>query len=256
MIAGGDAATEWNLRDGHGDARDAAAGAGRGAHAALVRARAWSRRRNEEPWRKSICATSSKTLRQQASQVIHGIDMEIADGEFIVIVGPSGCGKSTLLRMVAGLEDDHRRRDRDRRPRRQRARAQGPRHRDGVPELRALPAHERVRQHGLRPEDPRHAARTRSTRACDKAAEILELGQLLDRKPRQLSGGQRQRVAMGRAIVREPAGVPVRRAALQPRRQAARADAARDPEAAARARHHLALRHARPGRGDDAGRPA
>ena len=54
-------------------------------------------------------------------EVIHGVDIEIADGEFVVIVGPSGCGKSTLLRMVAGLERHHRRRDRDRRPRRQRA---------------------------------------------------------------------------------------------------------------------------------------
>ena len=88
-------------------------------------------------------------------EVIHGVSIEIADGEFIVIVGPSGCGKSTLLRMVAGLESDHRRRDRHRRPRRQHARAEGPRHRDGVPELRALSAHERVRQHGLRPADPR-----------------------------------------------------------------------------------------------------
>ena len=83
--------------------------------------------------------------------MIHGVDVEIADGEFIVIVGPSGCGKSTLLRMVAGPGGDHRRRDRDRRARGQRPRAEGPRHRDGVPELRALPAHERVRQHGLRP---------------------------------------------------------------------------------------------------------
>ena len=92
--------------------------------------------------------------------------MEIADGEFIVIVGPSGCGKSTLLRMVAGLETITARRDRDRRARGQQPRAQGPRHRDGVPELRALSAHERVRQHGLRPAHPRPVEGTRSTRAC------------------------------------------------------------------------------------------
>ncbi len=88
-------------------------------------------------------------------EVIHGVTTDVADGEFIVIVGPSGCGKSTLLRMVAGLEaitageiaiGDRVVND---------ARAQGPRHRDGVPELRAVSAHERVRQHGVRPQDPR-----------------------------------------------------------------------------------------------------
>ncbi len=88
-------------------------------------------------------------------EVIHGVEMQVADGEFIVIVGPSGCGKSTLLRMVAGLEaitageiviGDRVVNN---------ARAEGPRHRDGVPELRALSAHERVRQHGVRPAHPR-----------------------------------------------------------------------------------------------------
>ena len=75
--------------------------------------------------------------------VLHGIDVDVADGEFVVLVGPSGCGKSTLLRMVAGLESDPSGDDLDRRPRGQQARAEGARHRDGVPELRALSAHER-----------------------------------------------------------------------------------------------------------------
>ena len=83
------------------------------------------------------------------AEVIHGVSIDVADGEFVVIVGPSGCGKSTLLRMVAGLEAHHGRRGRHRRSRGEPARAQGARHRDGVPELRALSAHERVRQHGL-----------------------------------------------------------------------------------------------------------
>ena len=100
--------------------------------------------------------------------------------------------------------DDQRREALDRRPGRERRRPQGPRHRDGLPELRALPAHERLRQHGLRAEAAEDAARTRSTRGCARPPSILGLSSYLDRKPKALSGGQRQRVALGRAIVREP----------------------------------------------------
>src|SRR5947207_1957411 len=136
--------------------------------------------------------------------VIHGIDMEIADGEFIVIVGPSGCGKSTLLRMVAGLET-----------------ITGgeivigdrvvnrlePKDRDiaMVFQNYALYPHMSVfdnMAYGLK---IRGLARSDIDARVKRAGEILELGPLLQRKPRQLSGGQRQRVAVGRAIVRQPA---------------------------------------------------
>ncbi|MDP3348480.1 sn-glycerol-3-phosphate import ATP-binding protein UgpC [Hydrogenophaga sp.] len=140
---------------------------------------------------------------KQSLQVIHGVNAEIADGEFIVIVGPSGCGKSTLLRMVAGLEE-----------------ISGgeisigsrvvnklePAERDiaMVFQNYALYPHMSVfdnMAYGLKiAKVPKDEIKAR----VDKAAGILELGQLLDRKPRQLSGGQRQRVAMGRAIVRQP----------------------------------------------------
>ena len=136
-------------------------------------------------------------------RAIHGVSAEIADGEFIVIVGPSGCGKSTLLRMVAGLEEisagqiligervvnDVEPADRDIAM---------------VFQNYALYPHMTVFEnmaYGLkiaRVPAAEIEARVR------KAAAILEIGDYLERKPRQLSGGQRQRVAMGRAIVRQP----------------------------------------------------
>ena len=184
-------------------------------------------------------------------EVIHGVTTNVIDGEFVVIVGPSGCGKSTLLRMVAGLEAITVGRDRDRRPRRQHAGAQGPRHRDGVPELRALSAHERVRQHGLRAQDPRlqegrHQGARRPRRGDPRArsAARAQAAPAVGRPAPARRDGARDRPRAG--------GVPVRRAAVEPRRQAARADALRDPEAAPAAEDDEPLRHARPGRGDDA----
>ena len=138
-----------------------------------------------------------------ANRVIHGVDAEIRNGEFVVIVGPSGCGKSTLLRMVAGLE----------------AISGGeiaiggrvvndvePSERDiaMVFQNYALYPHFKVfdnMAYGLR---IRKLPEAEVKARVEKAAKTLELSHLLDRKPRQLSGGQRQRVAMGRAIVRQP----------------------------------------------------
>ena len=140
---------------------------------------------------------------KNALQVIHGVNADIADREFIVIVGPSGCGKSTLLRMVAGLEEisDGEIAIGDRV-----VNQLEPAERDiaMVFQNYALYPHMSVfdnMAYGLKIRKmPADEIRTR----VDKAAKILELGHLLDRKPRQLSGGQRQRVAMGRAIVRQP----------------------------------------------------
>lgn len=138
------------------------------------------------------------------TDVIHGIDAEIADGEFIVIVGPSGCGKSTLLRMVAGLESVS---SGEVQIGGERANDKEPMDRDiaMVFQNYALYPHMSVRQnmgYGLKiarlPKDQIDAK-------VVETAKLLQLEPLLDRKPKQLSGGQRQRVAMGRAIVREPA---------------------------------------------------
>ena len=122
----------------------------------------------------------------------------------MVLVGPSGCGKSTALRMLAGLEEisegEIRIGDRIVND----LHAEGPGHRDGLPELRALPAHDGRREPRLRPQAPQDVRSTRSRSASIVAAKTLQIEEYLKRKPRALSGGQRQRVAMGRAIVREP----------------------------------------------------
>jgi sn-glycerol 3-phosphate transport system ATP-binding protein len=136
--------------------------------------------------------------------VVHGISVDIADGEFIVMVGPSGCGKSTLLRMVAGLEEI----------------SAGeisigervvnnlePKQRDiaMVFQNYALYPHMSVYKNMAYGLKIAKVSPSEIDRRVKLAADILELGALLERTPKALSGGQRQRVAMGRAIVREPA---------------------------------------------------
>ncbi|HKY94793.1 MAG TPA: ATP-binding cassette domain-containing protein, partial [Kiloniellales bacterium] len=136
-------------------------------------------------------------------QVIHGLDVEVADGQLAVIVGPSGCGKSTLLRMVAGLETIT---AGEIRIGERRVNELEPRERDiaMVFQNYALYPHMSVfdnMAYGLKIAGlPRAEIRAR----VDEAARLLQLGEFLQRKPRQLSGGQRQRVALGRAIVRHP----------------------------------------------------
>ena len=139
----------------------------------------------------------------KANQVIHGVSAEITSGEFVVIVGPSGCGKSTLLRMVAGLEEitEGQIAIKDRV-----VNDVSPDKRDiaMVFQNYALYPHMSVfdnMAYGLKiAKVPSDQIRTR----VEATAAILELGHLLQRKPKELSGGQRQRVAMGRAIVRQP----------------------------------------------------
>ena len=139
----------------------------------------------------------------KANTVIHDLSADIAHGEFLVIVGPSGCGKSTLLRMVAGLEDIS---AGELRIGERVVNELEPAERDiaMVFQNYALYPHMSVYEnmaYGLKiAKLPEAQIRER----VDKAAGILELSALLQRKPRELSGGQRQRVAMGRAIVRQP----------------------------------------------------
>jgi len=212
-------------------------------------------------------------------RAVDDLSLEIAEGEFCVLVGPSGCGKSTLLRMIAGLEDvtegdvliggD----DVTERPPQQRDIAM-------VFQNYALYPHMSVRQNlafGLK---LRKLPKEEWKRRVEEIAKTLGLEELLDRKPSALSGGQRQRVAMGRAIVREPKaflmdeplsnldaklralgraasarrdgagdrsrteGVPHGRAALEPGRQAPRLHAGRAREAARPSRCHDGVRDA------------
>jgi len=137
-------------------------------------------------------------------EAIKGVSLDIADGEFVVLVGPSGCGKSTLLRMIAGLEGIT---GGDILIGSRRVNDVEPAERDiaMVFQNYALYPHMTVRQnlaYGLK---NRKTPPAEIERRIEAAAGTLEIAQYLDRKPRQLSGGQRQRVAMGRAIVREPA---------------------------------------------------
>ncbi|SLN71260.1 sn-glycerol-3-phosphate import ATP-binding protein UgpC [Falsiruegeria litorea R37] len=137
------------------------------------------------------------------TEVLHHIEGDINDGEFIVIVGPSGCGKSTLLRMVAGLETVTS----------GEIQIGGKRVNELEPSARdiamvfqnyALYPHMSVRENMAYGLKIRKLSKDEINRRVEEAADILEIRQYLDRKPRQLSGGQRQRVAMGRAIVRDP----------------------------------------------------
>jgi multiple sugar transport system ATP-binding protein len=138
-----------------------------------------------------------------STQVLHGVSVDINDGEFVTLVGPSGCGKSTLLRMIAGLEGI----------------SQGeiaiggrvvnnvaPKERDiaMVFQNYALYPHMTVKENMAFSLMLKNAPKDEAEKRVARAAEILSLTPLLSRYPRQLSGGQRQRVAMGRAIVRDP----------------------------------------------------
>ena len=138
-----------------------------------------------------------------STEILHGVDVEVEDGEFVILVGPSGCGKSTLLRMIAGLENITRGEI-----------AIGgrvvnnvaPKERDiaMVFQNYALYPHMTVRENMAFSLTLLNAPRSVMDEKVGRAADILGLEPYLERYPRQLSGGQRQRVAMGRAIVRDP----------------------------------------------------
>ena len=185
---------------------------------------------------------------------VDALNLDIQDGEFLVLVGPSGCGKSTSLRMLAGLEE-----------------VNGGAIRIGERDVTYLPPKDRdiamvFQNYALYPHMTvadnmgfalKIAGVTKAEIAqrVQEAAKLLDLEAYLQRKPKALSGGQRQRVAMGRAIVRHPQvflmDEPLSNLDAKLRVQTRTPDRG----AAAPARHHHGLRHPRPGRGHDDGRP-
>ena len=134
---------------------------------------------------------------------VRDLSLTIGDGEFLILVGPSGCGKSTTLNMIAGLEDIT---EGELRIGGQRVNEKAPRDRDiaMVFQSYALYPHMTVRQNIAFPLTLAKLSRSEIDAKVADTAKVLDLTELLDRKPSQLSGGQRQRVAMGRAIVRKP----------------------------------------------------
>ena len=143
------------------------------------------------------------TKRYGASHILKSVDLEITEGEFVILVGPSGCGKSTLLSMIAGLDSPTSGRillgGRD-------ITQVAPKDRDiaMVFQSYALYPNMTVAQNISFALEMRKVPRAERQRLIDKVSKMLQLDHLLDRKPGQLSGGQRQRVAMGRALARQP----------------------------------------------------
>ena len=188
-------------------------------------------------------------------KAVNDVSLDIGDGELMILVGPSGCGKSTLLRMIAGLEDITAGELLIGGERVEREGAPGAQPGHGVPELRPLPApHACTRTspsrcgcaEALRRRDP-HQGRRRGRHAGAEGPPGAQAEPALRRAAPAGGHGPGHRPG-GR-------GVPVRRAAVQPRRQAAGPDAHRDLPAAAPAGDHHRLRHPRPDRGHDPGRP-
>ena len=148
------------------------------------------------------CLNLSKTYPGAERPIIDGLNLKVQEGELLVMVGPSGCGKSTVLRMIAGLESIS---SGELRINGRRVNELEPKARDVAMVFQdyALYPHMSVRDNLAFPLKMRRTPAAEQTQKIARVADMLQLGELLERKPAQLSGGQRQRVAMGRALIRD-----------------------------------------------------
>ena len=258
-VAGGSGARELTRRPGRrADRRRGQTGAlggrrDRAAAGGLIRLSFSRGRPREDRWQGSCwtrCPRSTPTGRSPSptsTSTSRTVSSSSWSGRPAAARRPR-CGWSPASRSITGGDDL------DRRPRGQRRAAEGARHRDGVPELRALSAHDRVRQHGVRPQAPQ------ALEGGDRPAGAGGGRHPRARRaaPTQAEGTVGRSAAAGGDGPRDrpgAEGVPDGRAAVEPRREAPRADARRDRADPARAERHDHLRHPRPGRGDDDGRP-
>ena len=194
-----------------------------------------------------IAIHRDEAVRQRARRH-RDVDLDVADGELLVLVGPSGCGKSTLLRMVAGLEE----------PTEGSIAIGGrdvtdlaPKDRDIAMVFQTTLVPNKTVHGNIVPAEARKVPGSEIDRRVRDAARLLQLDTVLESTPAQLSGGQRQRAAMGRAIVRQPQAFLMDEPLSN--LDATCADASRDRHTPARSRGHDDVRHPRSDRGDDHG---
>ena len=199
-----------------------------------------------------VASLSLRHLARHYGQVraVDDLSLEVPDGAFVTLLGPSGCGKSTTLNLVAGLDRAERRHDPPRRPGRHQGAAQRAPDGDGLPELRALPEHDRLREHRLLAEAPaptrggdHRAGHGRGRDARHRPPAPSQAGRAVRRAAAARGARSRPRQAAPR--------LPARRAVQQPRRRASGADAHRGQAPPPRAGHDQRVRDPRPGRGDD-----
>ena len=204
-----------------------------------------------ERWRRSSSTASTKRF-PDGTVAVDDVGLDVPDGEFMILVGPSGLREDDGAAHGRRPRGDHRGGDRDRRPGRERARAEGAGRGDGLPELRALPAHDRAGQHRLPAQDAEGWRSPRSTPRVAEAARLLGLERAAAPQAARALGRPAPAGRDGPGDRPAPAGVPDGRAAVEPRREAARPDAGRARQPAPPTRRDDAVRDARPDRGDDA----
>ena len=207
------------------------------------------------PSRSTASAASSAPAAPAPSAPSTMSPSAIRANEFFTLLGPSGCGKTTLLRLIAGFEHADQRPHPARRPRRRRPAAVQAAGQHGLPELRAVPAHDRGPECRLRPRDAGPGQGRDRRPGSPRCSRLVRMEALASRAHQPALGRPAAARGAGAGAGAAARGAAARRAALGPRPQAPQGDADRAQAPAARHRHHLRLRHPRPGGGADHVRP-